>query len=218
MTQAAARRLLLINPNTTQAMTDAMRRQIAGLLPAGVEVQAITAAFGHPVIATRVAYAVAAHAALDAYAGYKAPHDAVILGCFGDPGLEALREVAPVPVVALADASFSAALALDQPFAVLTVGPAWKPMLEEQLAAHPAGRLCQDVLALDGTGLDFAGHPAHLVAALDREAHRLAAAGAGTLVLGGAALAGIAPLLTAKARIIDCIEAAARQAAAAMAA
>jgi allantoin racemase len=218
MTQAATRRLLLINPNTTQAMTDTMAAQIAGLLPPGMEVHAITAAFGHPVIATRVAYAVAAHAALDAYAGYEAPHDAVILGCFGDPGLEALREVAPVPVVALADASFGAVHALDQPFAVLTVGPAWKPMLEERLASHPAGGLCLGVHALDGTGLDFAGHPAHLIAALDREANRLTAAGAGTLILGGAVLAGLAPLLTAKAHIIDCIEAAARQAVALLAA
>ena len=212
MTQMPPRRVLLINPNTTQSMTDTMVAQLTARAPAGTQIRAVTAGFGHPVIATRVAYAVAARAVLDAYAGFHEPHDAVILGCFGDPGLEALREVATVPVIALADASFHAARALGRPFAVLTAGPAWKPMLEERLALHPARDLCLEVHALAGTGLDFADHSAAAIGVLNTAAHQLAAAGAGAIILGGAALAGLASRLTAPVRFVDCIDAALTQA------
>lgn len=207
-----APRLLLVNPNTTATMTQAMVAQIAAHLGDRARVQGVTAAFGHSVIASRVSYAIGAHAALDALARHGEPYDAVILGCFGDPGLEALREATAAPVVGLAEAAFHAA---DGPFAVLTVGPSWRPMLLERLALHPAGERCREVLALDGTGLDFAGHPAHLVAALDAAAATLLARGAATIILGGAALAGLAPRLRTPARFVDCVLAAADQAMAA---
>ena len=204
------RRVLLINPNTTEAMTAGMAARLSRHLGDRVAVEAVTAAFGHPVIASRVSYAVAAHAALDAYARSGAGRfDAVVLGCFGDPGLEALREVAPVPVIGLAEASFDAAASFGEPFAVLTVGPAWRDMLLERLALHAGHAVCCSVTALDGSGLDFAGHPDRLVAVLDRAASELAAAGAATVVLGGAVLAGLAPRLSAPVRFVDCLAAAA---------
>ncbi len=214
-----ARRVLLINPNTTAAMTEAMAAQLHVHLGAHVQVQAVTAAFGHPVIASRVSYTVAVHTALDAYARAtagegigRAPFDAVILGCFGDPGLEALRELAPAPVIGLAEASFTAAAALGAPFAVLTLGPAWQAMLEERLALHPAGRLCREVRALDGTGLDMLADPGPCIAALDHAAAELASGGSETVVLGGAVLAGLAPRLETAVRFVDPLAAAACEA------
>ena len=103
------RRILLLNPNTNKAMTAAMRAQAATHLPPEAELTTVTGSFGFPVVATRVAYAVASHAALDAYARRESDPDVVLLSCFGDPGLEALRELAPCPVVGLAEASIRAA-------------------------------------------------------------------------------------------------------------
>lgn len=205
-------RLLLINPNTTVAMTDAMVALLHHHTAGRAEIDAVTASFGHPVIASRVSYAVAAHAALEAYAGHSAPHDAVILGCFGDPGLAALREVASVRVIGLAEAAFTMAGAGGAPFAVITAGAAWGEMLRELLVLHPAGARCLGVHALDGTGLDFVGHPEARVATLDAVAKDLVASGAKRIVLGGAALAGLADRLTAKAIFIDPLVAAVEEA------
>jgi allantoin racemase len=212
---AAGRRVLLINPNTTVTMTESMAAQLRGHLGAHVHVEAVTAAFGHPVIASRVCYAIAADAALDAYARFAGQEagaggfDAVVLGCFGDPGLEALREVASAPVIGVAEASFHAAAALRSPFAVLTLGPAWRAMLEERLALHPAGSLCRKVRALEGTGLDMVRDPGPCIAALDRAAAELASEGAETVVPGGAVLAGLAPRLRTPVCFLDPLAAAA---------
>lgn len=207
------KRVLLINPNTTAAMTAAMVRQIEARCGDAVEVQGVTAGFGVPVIASRVSYVIGAYAALDAWKQAGPNADAVILGCFGDPGLEALRGSAGgVPVIGLAEACFDAAAEAGRRFAVLTVGPAWKPMLEERLRPHPAAPLCLEVRALDGTGLDVARQPDRLIAALDAAAGALAAAGAETVVLGGAALADLGPRLRPTVRFMDCVTTAADRA------
>ena len=54
----------------------------------------MTGAFGPRYIASRVGYAIAGHAAVDAFANDTGPKDAVVLACFGDPGLAALKEIA----------------------------------------------------------------------------------------------------------------------------
>src|SRR5215510_9978502 len=117
-------RLLLINTNTSETITallvDAARR-LAG---PGVVVTGSTARFGARYIASRSAYAIAGHAVLDTYAEHRREADAVIIACFGDPGLLALREIAPVPVIGMAEASCRLAASRGR-FAIVTGGAAW---------------------------------------------------------------------------------------------
>ena len=84
-------RILLINPNTSADMTERIAAQARRHCDPGAEVVAVTACFGCEVVASRASYAIAAHAALDTFARHAKGIDAVILACFGDPGLEALR-------------------------------------------------------------------------------------------------------------------------------
>src|SRR5579872_1914388 len=201
------RSVLLINPNTNRAMTQQMAKAAARCLPEGVALQALTADFGFPVIATRVSFAIAAHAVLDTYARSPDVHDAVVIGCFGDPGLEALREIASEPVFALAESSILAADARGEPFAILTLGEAWIDMLTERakLAAVKAPFI--GVFAGEGTGLDAERQDMAVARRLERLAREAISAGARTLILGGGALAGMASRLNIDAVLIDCMEA-----------
>jgi len=207
MPTAEPMRLLLINPNTTEAMTQRIAAHARRFAPEGVEIETRTAAFGHPVIASRASYAIAAHAAL---AAYTAGFDAVILACFGDPGLEALREAATEPVYGLAEAAFREADALGAPFGILTLGRPWIAMLEERVLLAGLRAPFLGVFAGEGTGLDAARDADAVAARVQGLADAAVAAGARTLILGGAALAGLAP--RTPARLIDGIEAAMLQA------
>ncbi len=198
-------RILVINPNTTAAMTDTLVAEVTRHAPAGTIVDGMTAAFGAPVIATRESFAVGADATLDAFARYTGTPDAIILGCFGDPGLAALRARTAVPVTGLAEASF---LAADVPFAVLTSGAAWRDILLEQIALSPNAALGRGVWTLDATGLDVRRDPDAFIAQFDDLGRQALAAGAEALILGGAVLAGYAPRLRAGVRYIDCVAAA----------
>lgn len=119
------RQLLVINPNMSAHVSALLQRHAQAAAGSHVAVRTATARFGAPYIACEASYAVAAHAALDVWAHEitqpHSPPDAVLIGCFGDPGLMALRESSPVPVTGLAEASFIEA-ARHGRFAIVTGG------------------------------------------------------------------------------------------------
>ncbi len=189
-------RILLINPNTTAAVTEqaaAHVRQVLHrrLIPA--EIVPVTGRFGARYIASRAAAAIAGHAALDALAANVAGCDAVYLACFGDPGLLALKEVSPVPVVGMAEGALHLACTRGRRIGIVTGGVLWKPMLTEFAAMLGLSERLAGIRTVAPTGGEIARDP-------DAALGRLAAAcrdcaeidGADVVVLGGAALAGLA--------------------------
>ena len=187
------KRILVINPNTTQAVTDMV---LASCRHAHPEVQwdGVTGRLGAAYIASEVSYALGAHAALDAFALHYANHDAVLIACFGDPGLLALRELCDVPVVGLAQASFVAA-AKRGPFAVVTGGKAWEPMLARFARTHLLDAQLVGIHAVELTGAQIAAAPAQAMDSLCLACQTGVQDGAKSIVLGGAALAGLAGMV-----------------------
>jgi allantoin racemase len=186
-------KLLIINPNTTDAMTRKVEAAARAFLPADIRITAVSGRFGPRYIASRAAFAVAGHAALDAYAAHGEDSDAVLLACFGDPGLDALREIAPVPVIGLVEASAQEASTGGRRFSIVTGGALWEPMLREMLALRGlAGSLASiRTVAPDGGTIarDPDGALALLAAACDA---CVSEDGAEAVILGGAGLIGLA--------------------------
>ena len=201
------RKLLLINPNTTVAMTERMAAAAARFLPDGVAIEALTATTGFPVIASREAYQAAASGMVELYQRARGAYDAVIIGCFGDPGLEALRAAARAPVFGLAESSIREADRLGEPFAILTMGRAWIDILNERVALAASRTPFVGVFAAEGTGLDVNRQDRDVAGELERLAHAAAGAGAGAVILGGAAFAGMASRPSTDVRWVDCVEA-----------
>ena len=188
-------RLLVINPNTSQAITALLQRHLQRHAGDGLQVRSVTARFGAPYIACEASYAVAQHATLDAWAAafsHGERPDAVLIGCFGDPGLFALRAGAGVPVAGLAEAAFRSATRHGR-FAVVTGGERWRPMLERLARALGHADALAGIHTVTPSGAQLAADPSGaraLLAQACREAvHRH---GADAVVLGGAGLAGIA--------------------------
>jgi Asp/Glu/hydantoin racemase len=187
------KRCLVINPNTTVAVTEMVLSACRRAQPA-LQWEGATARFGAAYIADEVAYAKAAHAALDALEAFHRGHDAVLLACFGDPGLLALRELASVPVVGLAQSSFEAAARRGR-FAVVTGGRAWGPMLARFARMHGLDAQLTGIHTIDWTGAQIAADPEGAREALAAAARLGVAGGAECVLLGGAALTGLADVL-----------------------
>ncbi|MER1968542.1 aspartate/glutamate racemase family protein [Castellaniella sp. GW247-6E4] len=204
--------VLLLNPNTSADMTAHIVREAGRHSGDGIALVPATARFGGAVVASRASYAIAAHAVLDTYARHIAAHagraDAVVIACFGDPGLEALRELAAVPVIGLLESAVAEAARVAGPFGIVTAGPAWVPMLEERVRATPHAGLLRGVFAIQTTGLDVTRDPGRFAGVLQEAVDAAVAAGAGAVILGGSALAGFGPRLSTPARLIDPLEAA----------
>ena len=186
-------RILLINPNTMPEMTDLVVRVVAPHLPPDVSLKPVTGRFGGHYIASRTAGAIAGHAALEAYAEHGEDCDAVYLACFGDPGLLALKELATIPVIGMAEASCHAAAAKAGRFAIVTGGERWGPILHEFVAMLGLGDRLAAVETVAPNGAAIAADPDGSIALLAEACRRTAKRdGAGAVILGGAGLAGLA--------------------------
>ncbi|KRE04244.1 Asp/Glu racemase [Bosea sp. Root381] len=186
-------RILVLNPNTSPEMTALVLRVLAPLTPADVELRPATGRFGARYISSRSAGAIAGHAALDAYAEHGSDCDAVYLACFGDPGLMALKELASVPVVGMAEAACRQAADRGGRFSIVTGGERWGPILTEFVTSLGLGTSLAAVETVAPTGGDIASDPEGSTALLAQACRRTAERdGAGAVVLGGAGLAGLA--------------------------
>lgn len=211
------RRLLVINPNTTSSITERVQQAIHAESPPDVWTEAVTARFGAPYIGDPCDYAVAAHATLESWARYSSQRtlgpDGIVIACFGDPGLLALRELANCPVTGLAEAALAQAADFGR-CAILTGGQAWKPMLERLLPdlAH-ADRVC-GIETVELSGAQIHADPQAAEAVLLQACRRIEQRWpVDSLILGGAGLAGMAARLQDRLelKLIDSVAAAAHQ-------
>ena len=208
-----ARSVLVLNPNSTATMTQRVVEHLRPLLGSGFDVHALTATGGPAVIDTPERFAVGGSAARVALRQALAdqPHTAaVLLACFGDPALEALRAASGGrPVAGMAEAAMAAAAAGGRRFAVLTCGPAWRSMLTQRAADFGLGDRLVGVWALPVDGLALAAEPLRWAPQLQSAAGAAQAAGAQALVLGGAAFVGLDLRLQTVLPVVDALRSAA---------
>ncbi len=209
-------RILVLNANTTPSVTDLVTHHARQVLGPAYECVPATARFGAHYISNEAAYAIAAHSALDALAEAGPGFDAVMLACFGDPGLFALKEVSAVPVVGLAEAGMIEA-ARHGRFSIVTGGVLWKVMLTRLALALGMQDRIASIRPISWTGDMVAADPDGAIAFLAAETRAAVQQdGAQAVIMGGAALAGLAGRIAPQVAIpvIDSVHAGARVAAA----
>jgi allantoin racemase len=113
-------RIAVVNPNSSQYITDAIDRAVECYRSLGIHLQCFTLKEGPPGINSDLdaANAVAPMARLadNELKGF----DAIIIACFADPGLSALRQSSRKVVVGIAESSFYAAMNRVDRFGILT--------------------------------------------------------------------------------------------------
>lgn len=186
-------RILVANANTTAAITERCADVARAAAFPGTEIVAATPRFGPAVIGTRVEDAIAGHAVLALLAEHASGVDAVLLAVSHDTALEAARQLMPCPVVGMTEAACLAACMVGGRFGLVTFGGV--DTYRERIGRHGlAGRLA-GLRGLPVTPLDAVHDRPRVLGLLAAAIAELAAEGADAVVLGGAALAGMAPAL-----------------------
>ena len=114
-------KLLVINPNISHSVTALIAAEARRAASPGTEIMPVTAPFGVAYIETVSEATIGAYAAMNLYAEHGADCDAVLIAAFGDPGLAAVREIAPVPVIGIAQAAFAAAREIGSRFSIVAI-------------------------------------------------------------------------------------------------
>jgi allantoin racemase len=99
----------------------------------------------------------------------RAGFDGVILGCFGDPGIDAMREMVSIPVVGPGEASMLFAAALGHRFGIVTVLPSVIPLLERLAWQVGVDRKLASVRSIDVPVLDLGRDPDETFARMVKE-------------------------------------------------
>jgi len=126
----------------------------------------------------------AAAGLLEVLPGVAAGFDAVIIGCFGDPGLRAARDRLEVPVIGPAQASIHVAAQMGDRFGLLTVVDSVIPVLHELVGEYGLSNSLAAVRAVDVPVLRLRERRDEVLGRMVTEGRKCLDDGADALVLG----------------------------------
>ncbi|WP_305789641.1 aspartate/glutamate racemase family protein [Symbioplanes lichenis] len=187
--------LRVVNPNTTAAMTATIEECARAVIGPGTRLDAATSATGPASIESHYDEALSVPGLLAEIArGEREGVDGYVIACFGDPGLDAARELASGPVVGIAEGAMHAAALVGRGFSVVTTLDRTKGRARE--LAERYGAPCRGVHACDIPVLDLDPGALDRIVALGREA--LARDESDVIVLGCAGMADLAAKASAR--------------------
>lgn len=115
-------RIKVVNPNTTQGVTEKIGHAARAAASPGTEILAVSPPGGPASIETRYDEAYAVPGLLgEIRTGEAQGCDGYVIACFGDPGLDAAREIARGPVIGISEAAMHAASFVATGFSVVTM-------------------------------------------------------------------------------------------------
>ena len=189
-------KLCVINPNTTAAMTAVIAAAARSVARPDAEIVAITSEAGPASIESHVDEALSVPGLLRAISA-NPDADGYLVACFGDPGLDAARELAVAPVLGIAEAAMHLAAPLGRGFSVVTTLHRTIGRAADLVAHYGFSTQCRGIHACEIAVLDLETNPdtTEILAKACREA--LATDGSDAIVLGCAGMADLAAELSA---------------------
>jgi allantoin racemase len=189
-------RILLINPNISDSVSDLIRAEAQRSASPGTEIEVLTAPFGVAYIETRFEALVGAYATAQLAAEHCARFDAVVVAAFGDPGLTGLRELLPIPVTGMTEAALATAHLLGHRISIIAISQRIQAWYRETVEAYGFGSRLASIRALDRPLASIGGVQDEHAQALKALAERAVDEdGAEVIILAGAPLAGLARTL-----------------------
>jgi allantoin racemase len=185
-------RILVINPNSNPEMTvniDRMARSMAG---PGTELQTVSPTLAPASIESHAEDVVAGYRMIEEALARRGTYDGLVVACYYDPAVEALREILDVPVVGIAEASSHMASLLTPKFSVITVLRRGVRHVEEVIDRVGLASRCASVRGVDLGVLDLDEDFTRSLEVIEAEARKaIEEDGAEAIALG---CAGMGPL------------------------
>lgn len=186
-------KILIANPNTSQRMTDIMVEEAKQFCREDTQVVGLAARFGVPYIATRSEVSIAGYALLELLAAEYKNYDAVVIGAFCHSLVAAAKELLPIPVIGIAEASMRSAMFWGNRVSIIGIGTHERGANEEIVSELNMDASVASINILPLSGTELAADQMRA----DREVIKLGLSAidknyADVLVLGGAAFSGMA--------------------------
>ena len=164
-------KIKIINPNTTLSMTESVEVVARRAARPDTEVWAVSPQTGPTSIECYVDEYLAIPGVLrEVIKGDREEGaDAFIIACFGDPGLQAAREVTDKPVLGIAESAITAAKFIAPYFSIVSVLDRSAKVTEDVVSNYGAEKFCRSIRSTGLSVLDFGADPERGLAALAKQ-------------------------------------------------
>jgi allantoin racemase len=187
-------KILIINPNTSQSMTDKIRAVAEAAKRDDCELTVICPQHGPITIESSYDEAYAIAPTIDLVKQVQVSeegYDAIILACFCDVGVEAAKEISLIPVFGLEEATLSVALLLGAKFGIMTEKHPRVAMKELHVRRHGLLERLASIRPLGLSVAELDADPEGTMAAGMALARQMVEEdGAEVIIMGCAAMAG----------------------------
>ncbi len=184
-------RVLVVNCNTSTAMTRGIEAVARAAARPGTDVVAVQPSWGVESAEGYYDSFISAAAVLDLLSTTAERFDAVVMAGFGEHGREGARQLLRVPVVDITEAAAQLACLLGSRYGVVTTVPQAVAPVRDSLRTAGLLERCAGVRACDIGVLALEDDMARTADSLAVEGRRLLAEGADVLVLGCAGMGGL---------------------------
>jgi allantoin racemase len=196
-------KIMVINANTSESFTDHIREELERVKRSDTELTVLSPERGPETIESAYDEAMAIPPILDLVKkANKERYDAVIIGCFSDPGLEAAKEISTIPVIGIEEATIHLAAMLGAKFSIFT--PKRERIPSKKAHIHMRG-LDYYLASVRGLGLSVAEtdrDPEGTKARVLAEARKAAEEdGAEVIILGCTGMAGYSSQIESKLNV-----------------
>jgi len=139
-------KIKIINPNTSEEMTDLLRNYAEPLIKNNIELQFSNPDFGPESIECYADEYLAIPGVIEEIIkGERENFDAYVIACFGDPGLLAAREIVEKPVVGIAEAAMYAARMVAPTFSIIDVLERSKYLTQGVIKSYGMEKYCVSI-------------------------------------------------------------------------
>ena len=148
-------RILIINPNSDEEMTQVILRNARAYADGMFEVDCITNVTAPPFIVTYSDIAATTEGMLQILRENEEKYDAFLVGCHGDPNLDLLREVTDKLVIGIGEASMKIASMLGHKFTILSPGDRGMPNKEVLIQRYHLENYVASIVSSNQGGIDW---------------------------------------------------------------
>lgn len=192
-------RILVVNPNTSTAMTDEIAAAARQAAAPGTEIIAVQPFFGPVAIDSAAESYLSAVAVMDRILAITEPYDAVVMAGFGEHGRDGVQELLSVPVFDIAESAAHLALMLGRSYSVVTTLQRSVGAISDRLALAGLSARCASVRASGMSTAEVEADPAAAQVAIVAEARKSVSLDfAEVICLGCGGMAGLAEAITAE--------------------
>lgn len=184
-------KLLVINPNTSTEMTEDIRITVDRIKSADVQVTVTSPDFGPRALESFFDYTLAGFGICRYLVHHRDEYDGVLIACYGDPGLYAVKEICDIPVLGIAETSIALSTLMGSRFAILAASEKAVPMMENMVSQYDMKARFAGVLPLKMSVLDAEKNKQQAINRLIEVGQVAVDRGAEVLILGCAGMTGM---------------------------